>query len=277
MPVKRVAVIGAGPAGAIAVDALAQEKAFDTIRVFERREGPGGCWYGPSFAHLLTGRIGDTSPPPPVTEFDALANRTADAPVQLPAQLPAKTPKLNIPRYDESSVYPYLHTNVEAVPMEFTAEPFPTEVSEASSALYGPETPFRHWKAVRGYIESLFNRNGYSDLVSYNTTVERAEKIGDEWKLTLRRDGADSDYWWVEWFDALVVANGHYWVPYIPGIKGLAEFEARNPGSVIHSKHFRGRDDFKGKVNEPRLPELTLSASLLWARPCHPPILRLIS
>jgi cation diffusion facilitator CzcD-associated flavoprotein CzcO len=45
IPVKRVAVIGAGPAGAIAVDALAQEKAFDVIRLFERREGAGGCWY----------------------------------------------------------------------------------------------------------------------------------------------------------------------------------------------------------------------------------------
>lgn len=44
VPVKRVAVIGAGPAGAIAIDALAQEKAFDIIRVFERREGAGGCW-----------------------------------------------------------------------------------------------------------------------------------------------------------------------------------------------------------------------------------------
>ncbi len=42
--VKRVAVIGAGPAGAITVDCLAQEKAFDTIRVFERREKAGGCW-----------------------------------------------------------------------------------------------------------------------------------------------------------------------------------------------------------------------------------------
>jgi cation diffusion facilitator CzcD-associated flavoprotein CzcO len=41
---KRVAVIGTGPAGAITIDALVQEKAFDTIRVFERREGPGGCW-----------------------------------------------------------------------------------------------------------------------------------------------------------------------------------------------------------------------------------------
>lgn len=43
-PKKRVAVIGAGPAGIITIDALAQEKAFDVIRVFERREGPGGCW-----------------------------------------------------------------------------------------------------------------------------------------------------------------------------------------------------------------------------------------
>jgi ribulose 1,5-bisphosphate synthetase/thiazole synthase len=44
MAVKRVVVIGLGPGGAIAIDALAQEKVFDTIRVFERREAPGGCW-----------------------------------------------------------------------------------------------------------------------------------------------------------------------------------------------------------------------------------------
>lgn len=42
--IKRVAVIGAGPSGAITIDALAQEKAFDIIRVFERRERAGGCW-----------------------------------------------------------------------------------------------------------------------------------------------------------------------------------------------------------------------------------------
>lgn len=42
--IKSVAIIGAGPAGAIAIDALAQEKAFERIRVFERREKAGGCW-----------------------------------------------------------------------------------------------------------------------------------------------------------------------------------------------------------------------------------------
>lgn len=55
MVVKRVAVIGAGPAGAIAVDALAQEKAFDTIRVFERQENSGGLWcvLSPPFPSLF--------------------------------------------------------------------------------------------------------------------------------------------------------------------------------------------------------------------------------
>ena len=33
------------PGAAVAV-ALAAEEAFDTIRVFERRETPGGTWYG---------------------------------------------------------------------------------------------------------------------------------------------------------------------------------------------------------------------------------------
>jgi cation diffusion facilitator CzcD-associated flavoprotein CzcO len=43
--IKSVAVIGAGPGGAITVDALAQEKSFDVIRVFDRQEHAGGCWY----------------------------------------------------------------------------------------------------------------------------------------------------------------------------------------------------------------------------------------
>lgn len=42
--VRRVAVVGAGPAGAIATDALVKEAAFDTIRVFDRRSAVGGTW-----------------------------------------------------------------------------------------------------------------------------------------------------------------------------------------------------------------------------------------
>lgn len=42
--VRRVAVVGAGPSGAIATDSLVKEQSFDTIRVFDRRAGVGGTW-----------------------------------------------------------------------------------------------------------------------------------------------------------------------------------------------------------------------------------------
>jgi cation diffusion facilitator CzcD-associated flavoprotein CzcO len=57
LPAKRVAVIGAGPAGAIAVDALVQEQCFEVIRVFERREGPGGCWWVTCCVVLTAGSV----------------------------------------------------------------------------------------------------------------------------------------------------------------------------------------------------------------------------
>lgn len=50
--VERVAIIGAGPSGAIAIDALIREKVFDVIKVFERQRGPGGCWYVCSFLYV---------------------------------------------------------------------------------------------------------------------------------------------------------------------------------------------------------------------------------
>ncbi|KAG6358112.1 hypothetical protein INS49_013996 [Diaporthe citri] len=239
MPVKRVAVVGAGPSGAIAVDALAQEKAFDVIRVFERREGPGGCW------------IGDTKPPPPLTNLAALARREGDPPVPIPETLPAKTLRPAQPRFAESSIYPYLETNVDDVAMSYTggsAEDIPAERSEWSVSRHGADTPFRHWRVLRRYVEGLWARNGYAGLVSYDTAVERAVKVGGEWEVTLRREGEDGkDEWWVEKFGAVVVASGHFNVPWVPAIEGLEEFESSRPGSVLHSKMYRGRDDFRGK------------------------------
>ncbi|KAM0336900.1 hypothetical protein ACHAPQ_003634 [Fusarium lateritium] len=233
--VKRVAVIGAGPAGAITVDALSQEKTFDLIRVFERREGPGGCW------------IGDKTQPPTISNLAKLADRTADEQLPIPAQLPAFLPKPTQPRHEESSLYPYLETNVATSTMEFSQEPIPAIRSERSIGMHGPETPFRHWGVMRDYVAEILKRNHYEDLISYNTTVEHVEKTGDEWKVVLRKEGNKQDYWWTETFDAVVVASGHYWVPYIPAVEGLEQFEKTRPGSVVHSKHFRGRDSFRDK------------------------------
>ncbi|RAL12335.1 monooxygenase [Aspergillus homomorphus CBS 101889] len=237
--IKSVAIIGTGPAGAIAVDALAQEKAFDRIRVFERQEKAGGCWVA---------RPQEKAVP---LDVEKLSARIADAPLPIPANLPQYTPASSQHRFTDSHVYPNLHTNVDAATMGYSQEPIPVVRSEWSLGLHGPDTPFRHHAVIRQYVEDLLNRNGYQDLVEYNTTLECAVKDPqtDKWVLTLRRAGKPGgyDYWWSEVFDALVVASGHFAVPYVPAIPGLKEFVEKYPEHVLHTKQYRGPERYRGK------------------------------
>lgn len=195
-------------------------------------------------------RLQDPLPHPNLTNLNGLASRTTvDATSEIPEKLPAQRPKQTFVRYDETSVYPYLETNVDASIMEFSQEPIPVERSEISIARHGTDTPFRPWQTIQRYVQSLVDRKGYQDFVSYSTTVELVSKVNGEWEVVLRKSGEGSDYWWKEYFDAVVVANGHYSVPCIPEIKGLQDFERRSPGSVIHTKAYRGRDAYRGKVS----------------------------
>lgn len=173
--------------------------------------------------------------------------------VQIPAQLPAETPKSEAInshqlRYSDSAQHEHLHSNIDPSIMSFTQEPFPDELSERTLRQHGPDSPFRHRDKIRGWVETIFVKNGNDKLLELGTTVERAVKEGDEWVLTLRKEGPGKDYWWREWFDALVVATGHYNVPWFPDIPGLIEYDERFPGRILHSKHFRSADKFKGKV-----------------------------
>ncbi|KAK1752805.1 putative monooxygenase [Echria macrotheca] len=237
---RRVAVIGAGPAGAIVTDALAKEQAFDTIRVFDRRPVIGGTWvYTP---HL----------PAAIPSVAALLAGTADSAVPIPPTLPAQTPKSEAVnnhqlRFSDSAQHEHLHSNIIPAIMSYTAEPFPNVLSPQTLAKYGPDAPFRHREVVRRWIEDIFLRGGHAKFLELSTTVERAEKVNGEWVLTLRREGGAADYWWQERFDALVVASGHYNVPWLPPVDGLVEYDARFPGRVVHSKHFRGGEKFKDK------------------------------
>ncbi|CRK20906.1 hypothetical protein BN1708_012973 [Verticillium longisporum] len=216
---RRVAVIGAGPSGAIATDALVKEQTFDTIRVFDRRGAIGGTWvYTP---HL----------PAKIPSLRDLIAGNADHAVPIPAQLPAETSKTegvnnHQTRFSDSALHENLHSNIIPSIMSFTREPFPDKLSERTLAKYGPRAPFRHREVVREWVQEIFVRNGNDKLLELNTTVERAVKNEQqEWVLTLRKETPGKDYWWEERFDALIVASGHYNVPWIPDIPGIVDFD----------------------------------------------------
>lgn len=183
----------------------------------------------------------------------ALSSRTADAPLPIPSQLPTTRPASKQYRFSDTSIYPHLETNIAAGPMSFSAEPIPDIRSEWSKRNHGSDTPFRHWSVVKDYLCSLLSRHGYNDMVEYNTTVESVRRNPDSnihaWTVVLRKTKAgEVDYWWSEDFDAVVVANGHLHVPFLPDVPGLADYHKAHPNVIAHTKSFRNPQDYKDKT-----------------------------
>ncbi|KPM38352.1 hypothetical protein AK830_g8238 [Neonectria ditissima] len=239
-PARRVAVIGAGPGGAIATDALVKEQAFQTVRVFDRRPAIGGTWI--HTPHLPTG----------IQSISDLISGNGDTAVSIPKQLPAVTPVSEAvnghqQRFSDTAIHENLHSNIIPSIMSYTEEPFPDKLSDRTLAEYGPDAPYRHHTTIRDWIEGIFTRGGHDKLLELDTTVEKAEKVNGEWILTLRKVVNSRNYWWREVFDALVVATGHYNVPWFPEIPGLVEYDKKFPGAIIHSKHFRSGEKVRGK------------------------------
>ncbi|KAK1654090.1 hypothetical protein BDP81DRAFT_457102 [Colletotrichum phormii] len=216
--VRRVAVIGAGPAGAIATDAL----------VFERRDLAGGTW-------VFTPEL-----PPRIPSLRALVEQRANAPIEIPKSFPTETPRSEKNnshqlRYSDTSIHETLHSNITPEVMAFTQEPIPQILSDRNLAQYGPGAPFRHRELIREWVEGIFTRGGHDKgrVVSY------AAKGGA---------GEVKDYWWQESLDAVIAASGHFYLPYIPDIPGLVEFDEKFPGRIKHSKHFSDSEEFRDKV-----------------------------
>ncbi|KAJ5902333.1 hypothetical protein N7495_002861 [Penicillium taxi] len=115
---------------------------------------------------------------------------------------------------------------------------------------YGPFAP--HW-VPKQYIENYFSSHHTDSYLITNTTVESITKSKSPdpnsepiWSLILRRYNAvnQQDEWWKEDFDAVIIANGHYSVPYVPQVAGLEEYIRIYPDRVMHSKQFRSATDF---------------------------------
>lgn len=239
LSIESVAIIGAGPAGVIALDSLLKEKKYKNVRVFERRSEAGGCW------------IYDPTPVEKLPLIKDLSDRTADA---LPSEdkydwndLPGFVNKSKRSRFLNTATYENLHSNVEKVTMEYTNYPFPTEVSDETINKYGAESPFRHNKVIKNWIQDIIFHNELENYVSYNVSVELVEKNAEtkKWDILLRKFGKEVDYVWKESFDSVIVASGRYDVPYIPDVEGLQEFSDHN--LVLHTKYYRTKEQFRNK------------------------------
>jgi hypothetical protein len=77
------------------------------------------------------------------------------------------------------------------------------------------------------YLRAYAIHFGILDHIQLNTTVERAEKIEDGWRVQVAGEGRPRFY------RALVIANGHHHEPRIPHIPG------QFAGEILHSSEYR--------------------------------------
>ncbi|KAF8654315.1 hypothetical protein AX16_003542 [Volvariella volvacea WC 439] len=250
-PIKKVAIIGAGPGGLIAYRELTRA-GFDAY-LFERDHAPGGNWHYsdeiPVDAPIPNAdvSIGDYIPDLPPQNvrlpFEVVHKETEDDESYKQRRREFRGPK---------PLWKSLNSNAPAPHQQIAEWPWPAgtpwELPHATVQKY--LRAFASWHGV--------NVNDENPNVSYNTRVELVEKRYDEngkeagWKLVLkeivREDSRTSrTSWREENFDAVVVATGRWNAPYIPPIPGLIEWSKKYGNKITHSRQYRHP---QGHVNE---------------------------
>ncbi|PYI32906.1 FAD/NAD(P)-binding domain-containing protein [Aspergillus indologenus CBS 114.80] len=217
--ISRIAVIGAGPSGLAAVKYLLAEQYFEKIDVFEQRATAGGVWnYTPGpLKDNLPSTVPQTDPhqPPEGPIWHTTEGR------QEPTFV--------------SPIYEALETNL------------PKEIMRYSDKHFDAKTQVMPTHAaVKDYLQDYAEE--IRGLIQFETQVSdvRKDVLGaGSWSVTtknLRTGDARTDA-----YDAVVVASGHYDLPFTPNIAGITQWNEAYPGVILHSKLYDSAEQFRDK------------------------------
>jgi cation diffusion facilitator CzcD-associated flavoprotein CzcO len=203
---------------------LRAEKCFSTIDVYEQRDSSGGLWqYYPATHADSFFRVPQTQP-------------------ELGRESPIPSTGTKNGKIFLTPVYDSLETNI------------PRQMMQFSDYAFDPHLPLypRHDEVLeylRGFASDVLDSVRFNNQV-LNVTYQplagnTTTGVKDQWlveSLNISSGSTKTDE-----YDAIVVSNGHYAVPYIPNISGLALWENLYPGSITHSKYFRNATGFSNK------------------------------
>ena len=132
-----------------------------------------------------------------------------------------------------ASIYSSLRTNLPRDLMAFFDFPFDSSGGGSDNWLRYPGHA-----EVLSYLRSFAETFGISELICFNSKVRRVNP-GDKWELSIdSKEGGRKEF-----FDAVVVCNGHYAAPRVPELTGMSEFS----GFMMHSHNYRTQEFFRNK------------------------------
>lgn len=256
--IKRVAIIGGGVSGIGALNELIHtakdgstgfgqkdfEPAFETIVLFERNDTLGGNWHytdesDPIFPDQDTLNSGLYNKPevldPPLNSIpNDLLGTSVESPII------KKHDDRN--RWSNSAAYPALFSNIIA-PLVRLPSGLKYYQQDSDRHIH----PYSTAGEIHRDLLKVVKEYNLIDNIRFSTTVERLTKNGNEWELILKKTDGKNDYWYLERFDAVITANGHYNIPFIPLIENLSQYNNNHTGDLLHTKGIKNFDQFKDK------------------------------
>ncbi len=230
-PPKRVAVLGAGAAGLVA-GRLLREAGLD-VHILEQASTVGGVWkYRPKdvMYKSLT-----TNLPKEIMAFH-------DAPFD--PTLPSFLGHAQVQEYLET--YAKMHSLAEVI--EFNTEVQAVRPVRRSSSSSSSSSGSEDGKEKDGYVPWP-----PGDYTVFKTDERgKGEEEGEEplWQVTTassihryHHNQQQQQEQRHEIYDAVVVCNGHYDVPYSPSLPGLSE---NYKGRILHSREYDNPEIFRG-------------------------------
>ena len=215
---------------------------FPVIDIYEQQACTGGVWnYTPASptrnAHISIPQI-DPHPPPSEPVWGEKDGR----------------PFFSTPMYDD------LESNI---PHEMMA--YRTDASLADNQLFPRHESILEY--LQRYAEPVCHLVKFSTLVTSITRPTRKR-----WHL--KATHLPTSHTLTATYDAIIVASGHYSVPYVPSIPGLAAWNRSYPERIDHSKYYRSPSSY----NSQRTLLIGASASGLdianqISPTCSPPLL----
>ena len=133
-----------------------------------------------------------------------------------------------------NSMYRYLWSNGPKECLEFADYSFDHHFGQAI-----PSFPPR--EVLFDYILGRAKDADVKKYIRFGTAVTNVIYNGSQYEITSTNKKANTTS--KENFDYLVVASGHFSVPYIPEYEGMQSF----PGRILHSHDFRDAEEFRGK------------------------------
>ena len=133
-----------------------------------------------------------------------------------------------------NSMYRYLWSNGPKECLEFADYTFDQHFGKTI-----PSFPPR--SVLKDYILGRANNANIKKYIRFDTTVDNIVFNGSQFNLTSKNKLNNNIS--TEIYDKIIIASGHFSVPFIPEYEGMNTF----PGRILHSHDFRDAEEFRNK------------------------------